>query len=364
MHRECFDPRPGRAGILSWMGVFALYVLGLGLFATGAWRLAFLAGRVAAEAQSIYGGFSLALMALGVLAIAVGWWVGRCARGLDGYCKAHNGTQRVLKYVAAILITLVLLFPVLWMLLSSLQPSYRLMQMPPTFAITGESGLGNYVKIFSKAEYVRYFINSFITAGSTVLTALVISVPAGFSFSRYRFRGRNAILTAILSVQMFPIVVILISLYTFYMKWNLLNTYAGVILADTTFAMPLAITLMKSFFDTLPRSLDESARIDGAGRMRTLFQILLPLTLPGLVAVGIYTFLSAWDDFLMAMTIMQSNAMKTLPVGLAQSFLGEYAHDYGALMAFSIAGSLPIVLMFVFFQKYMISGLTAGAVKG
>ena len=211
---------------------------------------------------------------------------------------------------------------------------------------------------------MRYFINSFITAGGTVLTVLLVSVPAGFSFSRYRFRGRNAILTSILSVQMFPIVVILISLYTFYMKWNLLNTYIGVILADTTFALPLAITLMKSFFDTLPRSLDESARIDGAGRMRTMLQILLPLTLPGLVAVGIYTFLNAWDDYLMSMTIMQVNNMKTLPVGLAQSFLGEYAHDYGALMAFSMAGSLPIVLLFVFFQKYMVSGLTAGAVKG
>ena len=202
------------------------------------------------------------------------------------------------------------------------------------------------------------------TAASAVLTVLLVSVPAGFSFSRYRFRGRNAILTSILSVQMFPIVVILISLYTFYMKWNLLNTYIGVILADTTFALPLAITLMKSFFDTLPRSLDESARIDGAGRMRTMLQILLPLTLPGLVAVGIYTFLNAWDDYLMSMTIMQVNNMKTLPVGLAQSFLGEYAHDYGALMAFSMAGSLPIVLLFVFFQKYMVSGLTAGAVKG
>ena len=197
-----------------------------------------------------------------------------------------------------------------------------------------------------------------------VLTVLLIALPAGFSFSRYDFKGKNVILTTIMSVQMFPIVVILISLYGFYMRWNLLNTYLGVILADTTFALPLAITLMRSFFDTLPHSLDESARIDGAGRIRTMVSILVPLTLPGLVAVGIYTFLSAWDDFLMALTIMNTTNMKTLAVGLAQSFLGEYAHDYGALMAFSMAGSLPIVLMFVFFQKYMISGLTAGAVKG
>ncbi len=161
-----------------------------------------------------------------------------------------------------------------------------------------------------------------------------------------------------------PIVVILISLYTFYMRWNLLNTYRGLILIDTAFALPLAINLMKSFFDTLPKSLDESATIDGAGRLRTLWSILMPLVLPGLLAVGIYTFLNAWDDFLMALTIMQDTNMKTLTVGLAQSFLGEYAYDYGALMAFSLCGSLPVVLIFVFLQRYMISGLTAGAVKG
>ena len=281
-----------------------------------------------------------------------------------GIRRARRHARGAVRYAAAVCVMLALLFPVFWMLISSLQPSHRLMNLPPTFTLSRESSFANYIKIFSKSVYIRYFINSFITAGGTVLTVLFVSIPAGFSFSRYRFKGRNAVLTGILSVQMFPIVVILISLYTFYLKWNLLNSYLGVILADTTFAMPLAITLMKSFFDTLPRSLDESARIDGAGRLRTLFTILLPLTLPGLVAVGIYTFLQAWDDFLMAMTIMQTNVMKTLPVGLAQSFLGEYAHDYGALMAFSMAGSIPIVLLFVFFQKYMISGLTAGAVKG
>ena len=362
MNREMIGAEAPRAGRNCWFRIFSIELLGFGLLFAGLWRVIIRAGH--ADGTGPDGGVTAVLLALGVAIGLLGWRLSLRYRNRTGYARAQRGTRQTIKYVAVTGVTLLLLFPALWMLLSSLQPSYRLMQMPPTFTLNSESGLANYVKIFSKPEYVRYFINSFITAGSTVLTVLFISVPAGFSFSRYRFRGRNVILTSILSVQMFPIVVILISLYTFYMKWNLLNSYMGVILADTTFALPLAITLMKSFFDTLPRSLDESARIDGAGRLRTLFRILLPLTLPGLVAVGIYTFLSAWDDFLMAMTIMQTNAMKTLPVGLAQSFLGEYAHDYGALMAFSIAGSLPIVLLFVFFQKYMISGLTAGAVKG
>lgn len=311
-----------------WLSVFTLQLIGAVLIALALRRIFFLSGRVE-EAQKT------SCIVLGVVMFALGcgtfYLCSRLSRQYQtrpGFLYARQHTGRILRYALVIVITLTLLFPVLWMLLSSLQPSHTLMHVPPTFTITAESSLDNYVKIFSKPEYVRYFINSFITAGGTVLTVLLVSVPAGFSFSRYRFRGRNAILTSILSVQMFPIVVILISLYTFYMKWNLLNTYIGVILADTTFALPLAITLMKSFFDTLPRSLDESARIDGAGRMRTMLQILLPLTLPGLVAVGIYTFLNAWDDYLMSMTIMQVNNMKTLPVGLAQSFLGEYAHDY------------------------------------
>ena len=355
---------PDRTGRWRWAGVFALYWLCAGLAFAGLRRIFFLSGRVAPQecAGCILLGVGLLGLAAGTLYLARRFH--HTSKERAGFAASRRATLRSMRYVIVAAVTVVLLFPVLWMLISSLQPSHRLMSLPPQLTLGGESGLNNYVKIFSKPEYVRYFINSFITAGGTVVMVLLISIPAGFSFSRYRFRGRNAILTTILSVQMFPIVVILISLYTFYMQWNLLNQYIGVILADTTFALPLAITLMKSFFDTLPRSLDESARIDGAGRLRTLFQILLPLTLPGLVAVGIYTFLSAWDDYLMSMTIMQSNAMKTLPVGLAQSFLGEYAHDYGALMAFSMAGSLPIVLLFVLFQKYMISGLTAGAVKG
>ena len=171
-------------------------------------------------------------------------------------------------------------------------------------------------------------------------------------------------LSAVQSVQMFPIVVILISLYTFYKQWGMLDTYRGVILADVTFALPLSISLLKSFFDTVPNALDESAKIDGAGRMRTMVQVILPLVLPGLVAVAIYTFLTAWDDYLMSLTIIRIDEKRTLAVGLAQSFMGEYSNDYGALMAFSVAGSLPIVLLFIFFQKYMVEGLTAGAVKG
>lgn len=270
----------------------------------------------------------------------------------------------VLRYIALLSILIIVLLPIYWMVINSFMPSQQVMKIPPTLMFNSKSTVGNYGKVFSQPKYLLYFMNSFLIAFGTVAAVMIIAVPASFSFSRYRFKGKSALLTLIMSVQMFPIVVILISLYSIFLRWNLLDNHIGVILADTTFALPLAITLMRSFFDTLPRSLDESARIDGAGRIRTMVSILLPLTLPGLVAVGIYTFLTSWDDYLMALTILTSTNKQTLTVGLAASFLGEYSNDYGALMAFSVGGSLPIVLLFVFFQKYMISGLTAGAVKG
>lgn len=269
----------------------------------------------------------------------------------------------ILKYLIIIVLIVVLLFPIYWMIVCALMPTYYLTVLPPHF-IPKDVTMENFKVILTTARYLRYFQNSFVTSFGTVALTLILAIPAGYAFSRYRFRGKNALLTSILSVQMFPIVVILISLYVFYLKLDLLSTYRGLIFADTTFALPLAITLAKAFFDTIPRALDESAKIDGAGRLRTLFSILLPLILPGIVAVCIYTFLNAWDDYLMALTIMQDQNMKTLTIGIAETFLGEYAYNYGGMMAFAVIGSAPIVIIFIFLQKYMISGLTAGAVKG
>lgn len=267
------------------------------------------------------------------------------------------------RYVLVAVLLVILLFPVFWMVVSSIQPNSYLMSMPPHF-IPAEVQWDSYAKILQNTQYMKYFRNSVITSLGTVLLTLVLSIPAGYAFARFHFKGSNALRTAIMSVQMFPIVVILISLYTFYFNWGMLNTYRGLILANTVFCLPLAVSLMTSFFYTVPKELDESAQIDGAGRIRILLQIVTPLTKPGMVAVAIYTFLQSWDDFLMSLIIMQDMNMRTLPVGIAQSFLGEYAHDYSSMMAFAVVGSIPIVLIFLFLQKQMVEGMTAGAVKG
>jgi multiple sugar transport system permease protein len=277
--------------------------------------------------------------------------------------RLYKKMETVGKYLLLSLLVVVLLFPIYWMAVCALMPTHYLTVLPPHF-LPVDVTFENFTTILTTAKYLTFFTNSFITAFGTVALALFIAIPAGYAFSRYRFWGKNALLTSILSVQMFPIVVILISLYVFYLNLGMLSTYQGLILADTTFALPLAITLIKAFFDTIPRALDESAKIDGAGRLRTLFSILFPLILPGVVAVCIYTFLNAWDDYLMALIIMQAQEMKTLTIGIAETFLGEYAYNYGGMMAFAVVGSLPIVIMFIFLQKYMITGMTAGAVKG
>lgn len=277
---------------------------------------------------------------------------------------AHlKSVRKYIKYIIIIPIVCITLFPIYWMVVSSFMPNSYLMSLPPHF-LPEKPNLSNYIKIFTNIQYLIFFKNSFFVSSCTVVLCLAVSVLSGYSFSRYVFRGKNTAMTAILTVQMFPIVAILISLYTFYLKWGMINTYRGLILANTTFCLPLSIMLMKAFFDTLPKSLDESSKIDGCSRMRTLFSVLLPLTTPGLLAVGVYTFLYSWDDFLFSLVIMQKDSLKTLPVGMAQSFLGEYAHDYSGMMTFAVSASVPIVILFIFFQKYMIAGLTAGAVKG
>lgn len=268
-----------------------------------------------------------------------------------------------IKTLLIVFVLLLMLFPVYWMFVSSLMPNSYLFSLPPQFS-PFKGSFENYARVITNIRYLNYFRNSMIVSSCTVLLSIITSFLAGYALSRFPIKFKGLIIAGILSIQMFPIVNILVSLYTLFNSWKLLNTYLGLILSSTTFCLPLSVMLLKSFFDTVPKSLDEAALIDGCGRIRVLWSILLPTIIPGILAVGIFTFMKSWDDFLFGLILIQEDVKKTLPVGLAQSFLGEYAHDYGGMMALSVCASFPIVLLFVFFQKYMISGMTAGAVKG
>lgn len=257
------------------------------------------------------------------------------------------------------------LSPVYWMFVSSFRQNSDLTKLPPKFLpFDVGASLENYGRILANPRYLTYYQNSLIVAFGTVTVCLVVAVMAGYVLSRYNFPGKILLQTGILSVQMFPLVAILISLFTFYSDMKLTNTYQGLILADTSIALPFSIWFMKSFFDTIPSSLDEAATIDGCGRFRTLFQIIVPLSRPGLLAVGIYTFLLSWDDFIFSLTLMSKDELRTLPVGIANSFAGELLFDWSGMMTISVVASVPVLLLFIFLQRYMIAGLTQGSVKG
>jgi multiple sugar transport system permease protein len=266
-------------------------------------------------------------------------------------------------YALLLFFLVIFLFPIYWMFVSSLQPNSALIKLPPPFWPT-DGTIDNYVRILTTPKYLNFYKNSVIVAAATVVISILVSIFAGYAFSRYRFPGRSAAMSLVLSIQMFPVVAILISLFVFFTNLKLINTYTGLILADITIALPFSIWFMKSFFDTIPRDLEEAAYIEGSGRFRTIFSIVVPLVLPGLVAVGIYSFLLSWDDFLFGLTLINRDAMRTLPVGIAMSFLMENEYDWAGMMTVSVVASLPVLLLFVFLNRYMVAGLTQGSVKG
>ena len=273
-----------------------------------------------------------------------------------------NPQKKALTYLAIALLLLLFIFPIYWMVISSLKDNSVLMRTPPQLYPTF-STFWNYLSVITNTKYLNYIKNSLIVAALTVVVDLALAIFAGYSLSRFRYPGRKAIMTLTLSAQVFPTVVIIISLYAFFSKLNLMNTYAGLTLADVAMSLPLSVWMLKSFADTVPQSLDEAARIDGCSRFMTMIRIVMPLMKPGMLAVGIYAFLQSWDDYMIGLIVMTKTAMKTLPVGIAETFLGEFGFDYAGMMTISVVASLPVVLLFLFFNKYMVAGLTGGAVK-
>ena len=238
-----------------------------------------------------------------------------------------NPQKKTLTYLAIALLLLLFIFPIYWMVISSLKDNSVLMRTPPQLYPTF-STFRNYLSVITNTKYLNYIKNSLIVAALTVVVDLALAIFAGYSLSRFRYPGRKAIMTLTLSAQVFPTVVIIISLYAFFSKLNLMNTYAGLTLADVAMSLPLSVWMLKSFADTVPQSLDEAARIDGCSRFMTMIRIVMPLMKPGMLAVGIYAFLQSWDDYMIGLIVMTKTAMKTLPFGITETFLFELGLDY------------------------------------
>lgn len=269
-------------------------------------------------------------------------------------------------YLAALLV--VTFVPLFWMLSSAIKPVEDLFVIPPQWipqrptlqavssVIAGDNG--------QPSLFLDYFRNSLIVSLGTTALSLLVSTLGAYALSRYPFRGSGKLMLAFLSVQMFPQAMLLISFYLIFLQLKMLNTYPALILANATFAIPFSIWMLKGFFDTVPREIEEAALIDGCTRLSVMPRIVLPVVTPGLIAAAIYTFLIAWDEYLFAATLTTKPEMRTLPPGIIQSFVGQFYLNWPNVMAASVLITLPVTILFIFFQKYLVQGLTAGAVKG
>ncbi|MDR1797802.1 MAG: carbohydrate ABC transporter permease [Clostridiales Family XIII bacterium] len=269
----------------------------------------------------------------------------------------------------AILVAVILLwtlFPVYWMVSTSLKSPTAVFYNPPEL-FPAEPTAENYGKLAGGTvgftPISRFFANSSIVSGVTIVVAVLLALFASYGLSRFSFRLKRPVLVGVLISQMFPLVVMLTPLYILYIHTGMINTYRGLVIAFTGFTLPFCIWMLKSFMDTIPRELDEAAIIEGCSRLGVLRRVVLPLLAPGLAATGIFAFLDAWNNLLFPMSLTTDVSMKTLPPGMILAFGGEFKHDWGGMMAASVLVALPVVAVMVFLQKYLVSGLTAGSVK-
>jgi len=265
-------------------------------------------------------------------------------------------------YTGLSLMIILLMFPVYWIVNTSLQSNANLMQMPPKW-LPINIDLSSYKAVLSNSQFLTYYSNTLLVATGATLLCIIVAVLSGFALSRYKFRGSGVVMLIFLSTQMFPAVTLVIGMYAQFREMQLLNTLFVLVLAASTTALPFSVMLMKTFFDGISKELDEAAQIDGASKFRTLFGIIVPLSLPGIVAIAIYTFLIAWDDFLFGLTLVSDLDKRTISPGLSLSYLGEFTYDWAGASAAAIVATLPLLILFMFLQRFMVEGLTAGGVK-
>lgn len=278
------------------------------------------------------------------------------------HLHSKNIPWQIATYVILLLMIVIAVFPAVWMLSTSIKNPTELFDNPPEI-IPDEPTLANYASVLQNTKMYQAFFNSVIITASVVFLTLVLSVLAGYGFARYRFRGSGMLKVGLLFGQMIPSVVIIIPLYFLFSKLKMLDTRSSLVIADLALTIPMGVIMLSSFFEGVPRELEEAAKIDGCTALQALFRVVLPVAKPGMISVAIYTFIHAWEEFLFALNLTTSSKTRTLPIAISM-FSGEFAVDWGATMAAAAVVALPVLLIFLLCNRYFVQGMADGAVKG
>ena len=274
--------------------------------------------------------------------------------------KKHSQLRRIVFiHLPMLAIVAFALGPYLWMVATSVTKESLLFTEGPSFS---GMTIENYLRLFRTVGFHTNLVHSLIIACGTVVVGLTLSVTAAYAFSRFSFRGQKILLLQFLLINMFPIVLLILPLFILMKNLGLIDTHLGLIIANSTIAIPFSVWMMTSYINGIPKSLDEAAMTDGCTRVGAMWRVVLPLCVPGIIATGIYIFITAWNEYLYALTLGGRNVR---PITVAiQTLIGEYQVEWGLLTAGGIVGAMPATILFLIVQKRLVSGLTQGAVKG
>ncbi|MGN7292782.1 carbohydrate ABC transporter permease [Rhizobium sp. SAFR-030] len=281
---------------------------------------------------------------------------------MSGAASGSWLSGRPLRFIAAAILLVNGLFPALWILFTSLKTEAELTEKPITWA-PHSATLANYMQAFSDQPLHLFLFNSFMVALLSTCLTLLVSVLAAYALARLDLKYRGLILSLIIAVSTFPLVTLLVPLFEIMRALNLLNTWIALVLPYTVLSLPICTLMLISFFEGIPRDLENAAMIDGCTRLGALFKIVVPLSAPGVFTAGILAFVNAWDEFLLALSFNSNPALRTLPVGI-QLYQGEFAFPWPVISAALVVGIVPVAILIVIFQERVVSGLTRGGIKG
>jgi len=269
--------------------------------------------------------------------------------------------RRFLLPLAGVAVVAVFLGPYVVMLLDALRASKDVLRTPTTFW-PRDWQFTTFNTVLSDTRFLNWLKTSLLVATTSTLIVVLVAVPAAFFTARYKFPGRTPFLFLVLVTQMFAPTSLVVGLYRQFFELNLVNTYLAIILTNAAFNLAFAVWILHGFFASIPNEVEEAAHLDGCGRMGTLWRIMLPLTRPGLVTAVIFTFIAAWNEYVVALTLMQDDAKKPLTVGI-NAYVTGYEQNWDQLFAAAIIAIVPVVILFAVIEKHLVGGLTAGSVK-